>query len=232
MEKESRTVSPMIDPARVWTLIARGRPQDARRIAGDAIERAIDSHCWGTALDLAHDLARIGGIGSASEAAHRIGDRVDGPLAVARRAHINGLAGRDPDLLELASKGFEELGAMLFAAESAADAGRAAAWDGEARRSTRLFRRASELAGTCEDARTPALLMPSELTPLTAREREVASLAAGGLSSDAIAQRLFVSVRTVDNHMQHVYQKLGIASRKELSAALGARGLEDASPRN
>jgi DNA-binding CsgD family transcriptional regulator len=74
--------------------------------------------------------------------------------------------------------------------------------------------------------------MPSELTPLTAREREVASLAAGGLSSDVIAQRLFVSVRTVDNHMQHVYQKLGIASRKELSAALGARGLEDASPRN
>jgi DNA-binding CsgD family transcriptional regulator len=232
MEKESRTVSPMIDHARVWTLIARGRPQDARRIAGDAIERAIDSHGWGTALDLAHDLARIGGIGSASEAADRIGDRVDGQLAVARRAHIDGLAGRDPDRLELASKGFEELGAMLFAAESAADAGRAAAWDDEARRSTRLFRRASELARTCEDARTPALLMPSELTPLTAREREVASLAAGGLSSDAIAERLFVSVRTVDNHIQHVYQKLGIASRKELSAALGARGLEGASPRD
>jgi DNA-binding CsgD family transcriptional regulator len=74
--------------------------------------------------------------------------------------------------------------------------------------------------------------MPSELTPLTAREREVASLAAEGLSSDVIAKRLFVSVRTVDNHMQHVYQKLGIASRRDLPAALGIRDSEAAGPGN
>jgi DNA-binding CsgD family transcriptional regulator len=232
IEKENRTIDPMIDHARVWTLIARGRPQDARRIAAEAIERAIDSHCWGIALELAHDLARIGGIGPASEAADRIGDRVDGRLAVARRAHIDGLARRDPDQIERASKDFEEIGAMLLAAESAADAGRAAARAGEARRSMRLFRRASALAAACEDARTPALLMPTEMTPLTGREREVASLAASGLSSDAIAERLFVSVRTVDNHIQHVYQKLGIASRKDLNAALGTSGLGEASPRN
>ena len=84
----------------------------------------------------------------------------------------------------------------------------------------RSFQRAHALAAACEGARTPALVMPVELTPLTAREREVASLAAAGLSSEAIAGRLFLSVRTVDNHMQHIYQKLGIASRKDLSAAM------------
>jgi DNA-binding CsgD family transcriptional regulator len=43
------------------------------------------------------------------------------------------------------------------------------------------------------------------------------------LTSDAVAGRLFLSVRTVDNHMQHVYQKLGIVSRTELAAALRIR---------
>jgi DNA-binding NarL/FixJ family response regulator len=57
-------------------------------------------------------------------------------------------------------------------------------------------------------------------SPLTPREREVALLAAGGLSSPAIAERLVVSVRTVDNHLQRVYGKLGIGGRGELPAAL------------
>ena len=232
MQRESRTTNLLIDQARLWTLVARGRPGDARRMASEAIERAIDQQCWGTALDLAHDLARIGGVGPALEASDRIGDRVDGPLAVARRLHIDGLGHTDADRLDRASVAFEDIGAMLFAAEAAADAGRAAARGGEARRSTRLLQRAGRLAADCEGARTPALLMPSELTPLTAREREVASLAADGLPSDVIAKRLFVSVRTVDNHMQHVYQKLGIASRRDLPAALGVRDSEAARPGN
>jgi DNA-binding CsgD family transcriptional regulator len=230
MQRESRTTNPLIGQARVWTLVAQGRPQDARRVAVGAIDVAIASHCWGDGLDLVHDLARIGGVGPALEAAGRIGDRVDGPLAIARRLHIDGLGHGDADRLERASQAFENLGAMLFAAEAAADAGRAARWGGEARRSARLLQRGARLAADCVDARTPALLMPSELTPLTAREREVASLAADGHSSDVIAKRLFLSVRTVDNHMQHVFQKLGIGSRKDLPAALGTRGQEDATP--
>jgi len=59
--------------------------------------------------------------------------------------------------------------------------------------------------------------MPAdELTPLSRRELEIANLAASGLSSEEIASRVFLSVRTVDNHLQHVYQKLGIGSRAEL----------------
>jgi DNA-binding NarL/FixJ family response regulator len=86
-----------------------------------------------------------------------------------------------------------------------------------------LLQRAATLGASTEDVQTPSLLMPDELTPLTAREREIASLAASGLTSDAIASRLFLSVRTVDNHMQHVYQKLGIGSRTELAVAMKSR---------
>jgi DNA-binding CsgD family transcriptional regulator len=223
MRRENRTSNPMLDQARIWTLIVSGRPHDGRRAALEAIDRAIETHRWGAALDLTHDLARIGGQGEALAVLDRIGDGVDGPLAAARRLHIEGLARDDADRLEASSGAFASLGADLFAAEAAADAGRAARRNGEARRSTRLLQRAAAMAASTEGAQTPALLMPDELTPLTAREREIASLAASGLTSDAIAKRLFVSVRTVDNHMQHVYQKLGIGSRTELAVAMKSR---------
>jgi DNA-binding CsgD family transcriptional regulator len=220
MRRESRTANPLIDQARVWTLVARRQPRDARRVAMGAIDHSLEAHCWSTALDLVHDLTRIGGLAEAISGLDRIGDRVDGPLAAARRLHVEGLSRGDADRLENASRAFGVLGADLLAAEAAADAGRAARRRGEARRSTRLLQRAATLASACEGARTPALLMPEELTPLTSREREIAGLAATGLTSEAIAEQLFVSVRTVDNHMQHVYQKLGITSRRELSAAM------------
>lgn len=57
---------------------------------------------------------------------------------------------------------------------------------------------------------------------LTAREREVALLAATGLSNKQIAERLFVSPRTVSGHLHRVFPKLGIASRAALSDALRA----------
>jgi DNA-binding CsgD family transcriptional regulator len=55
---------------------------------------------------------------------------------------------------------------------------------------------------------------------LTAGERRVAQLAAEGLSNREIAQALFVSLRTVETHLTHSYQKLGIESRADLPAAL------------
>ncbi len=55
------------------------------------------------------------------------------------------------------------------------------------------------------------------VVPLTEREREVAALAARRLSSADIADRLFVSVRTVDDHLQHAFAKLGINGRDQLA---------------
>lgn len=58
-------------------------------------------------------------------------------------------------------------------------------------------------------------------TALTARESEVARLAAGGASNRAIATALAVSDRTVHHHCEAIFSKLGIRSRWQLPAALG-----------
>jgi len=58
---------------------------------------------------------------------------------------------------------------------------------------------------------------------LSEREREIGMLAAKGLASKDIAERLYLSVRTVNNHLQHIYTKLGITSRAGLAQALGSR---------
>lgn len=57
---------------------------------------------------------------------------------------------------------------------------------------------------------------------LTKREREVAELAAAGRTNKEIADELFVSIRTVENHLQRVYAKLGAGERRELATALNA----------
>ena len=53
---------------------------------------------------------------------------------------------------------------------------------------------------------------------LTSAERQVADRVADGLTSRQIAEELFVSPRTVDAHLAHIYRKLGISSRARLAA--------------
>jgi DNA-binding CsgD family transcriptional regulator len=55
---------------------------------------------------------------------------------------------------------------------------------------------------------------------LTSAERRVAGLAADGLSNRQIAQHLFITQPTVETHLRHAFQKLGIASRADLPAQL------------
>jgi DNA-binding NarL/FixJ family response regulator len=66
--------------------------------------------------------------------------------------------------------------------------------------------------------RTPAL--STRQPALTERERQIARLAARGLASRNIAEQLYISTRTVENHLQRVYNKLGVAGRGELWPAL------------
>jgi DNA-binding CsgD family transcriptional regulator len=63
---------------------------------------------------------------------------------------------------------------------------------------------------------------------LTASELRTAQLAAGGRTNREIAQALFVSLRTVETHLTHTYQKLGIHSRDDLPGRLTAPSSEAA----
>jgi predicted ATPase/DNA-binding CsgD family transcriptional regulator len=59
--------------------------------------------------------------------------------------------------------------------------------------------------------------------PLTRREREIAGLVATGLGNREIAQQLFLSKRTVDSHIEHIFGKLDITSRGQLSDWVAAQ---------
>ncbi len=61
--------------------------------------------------------------------------------------------------------------------------------------------------------------------PLTRHEREVAILFAQGLSNRAIASRLFISERTAETHVQHIFTKLGLEARTQVAAWAAQRGL-------
>jgi DNA-binding CsgD family transcriptional regulator len=67
-----------------------------------------------------------------------------------------------------------------------------------------------------ESGATPGTAAPSLFDRLSARERDVTSLVADGLSNAAIAARLGIGRRTVATHLEHIFAKLGLGSRAEL----------------
>jgi DNA-binding CsgD family transcriptional regulator len=63
--------------------------------------------------------------------------------------------------------------------------------------------------------------MLSGLESLTASERRVGNLAAKGLTTRAMGETLFVTPKTVEFHLRHIYQKLDVNSRTKLTELLG-----------
>lgn len=135
-------------------------------------------------------------------------DRLTGVFA----AHADALARGDGPALDAVAEQLEGRGFLLFAAEAHAQAVRAHR-DPSAARAART--RAAALARRCEGARTPAL-SGLVLGELTARQRQIVTLAAAGLSNRQIAERLTLSVRTVGNHLYGAYTRLGAGDRAAL----------------
>jgi DNA-binding CsgD family transcriptional regulator len=136
------------------------------------------------------------------------------PAAFAQAAAA--LAGSDAEQLEHAAVAFADLGLRLHAAEAMVTASALYRQAGRPSRAAAAAERAAELVRHCPDARTPLLNHEALRSPLTRREREIATLAAAGRSSKQIAQHLGLSARTVDNHLGRAYHKLGVRSRAEL----------------
>jgi DNA-binding CsgD family transcriptional regulator len=206
--------------ADAWAALASDQPATAAQRFRAAAARAAETGHRTAEAWLLHDLLRTTG----EDTSARLGELAaasDSPLLAARARHA--AAARDGDAGELAaaSVDFAALGAMLLAAEAASGAAGAYRRAGDRRAATAALRRSSTLAATCEGAATPGLLRATHVVPLSGREREIVMLAAKGMSSKDIAERLFLSVRTVNNHLQHAYTKLGVSSRAGLAEALG-----------
>jgi DNA-binding CsgD family transcriptional regulator len=215
-------LSPEEAIGRAWALVAMGEPEAARSALVDAVDDAVATGHRCDAVWLLHDAARLGAARDVLDRARELGASSASELVALRVEHIAALAGTGADRLYALVERFAALGFDLLAAEAAllsADRYRAA---GDQRQAAAAGVRAEELARRCDGARTPLLAAAtSTIVPLTDREREIALLAASGLASREIADRLFVSHRTVSNHLQKVFDKLGIRKRTELAGALG-----------
>ncbi len=143
---------------------------------------------------------------------------------------------RGLDLLRQAADTLASSPALLWRAEAFVDLGAALRRDGQAVTARPILRDGMELAHRCgatvladraeEEMRAaggrPRRRAGIGTDALTASERRVAELAAGGVSNKEIAQSLFVTLRTVEMHLSNTYTKLEIRSRHELAAALAS----------
>lgn len=169
------------------------------------------------AAALFHAAARLDGAAAAMPALVALGQEGDCELIDLQAAHVRAQA--EPTVAALVSIGerWEAHGNLLYAAEAFASAAGQARKAEAGREATSLQNRADALAAECEGAATPLLQFSDTAQQLTKREREISGLAAQGLSSIEIAAKLFLSPRTVDNHLQASYAKLGIKGRSELA---------------
>ncbi|MFE7599398.1 LuxR C-terminal-related transcriptional regulator [Streptomyces sp. NPDC057494] len=210
-----------------WVLLLRGAAGPARDLMLDAARAAL-SHGEATAATaLLHDVVRWGASGPAHEEARTelvaATALVQGTLAEVRAAHAGAVTragGPDPAALEAVAERMDALGLHLYAAEAFGEA--AAEWRrrGRAASAARAAARALARRGHCQEAATPALAGAAAAVPLSARERDIALMAARGRTSREIAEAYVLSVRTVENHLGRIYRKLGVTGRADLADVL------------
>lgn len=206
--------------ARAWTAVAQGQPEHARQILRDTANSMRDTGQVSFEILTLFDLARLGEPEEVHARLGEIADPAQSELHTTMAAAAEAMARSAKAEMADAAEAFARMGANLYAAELAVATADAFRRDGDQRRGVEWSRRATELAGSCEGARTPGLMQIHTMTPLTQREREIATLAAHGLASKTIGERLFVTSRTVDNHLARIYSKLGVGSRAELAETL------------
>jgi DNA-binding CsgD family transcriptional regulator len=210
----------LVDQADVWIEAQSGLITDAVRRCLDFADRARDIGMLAMEMSALHNLVRLDAADKAVARLAEIATVHDGRLAPVIAAHATAAARPDATGLLAVADRFEELGMLLYAAEAAAQAAKTLASAGQARAASAATTRARRLADHCEGARTPALI-GMRAPQLSRREYEIGRLAASGHSNKDIAARLFVSLRTVENHLHSVFTKLGVRHREELAELLG-----------
>jgi DNA-binding NarL/FixJ family response regulator len=127
--------------------------------------------------------------------------------------------GSDAHALDVSADAFATIGALWWAAEAGMEAAMAHQRSGNSAKGVASVERAQSFIDPADPVSTPAMRSANTLAShLTTREREVAHLAARGLADRAIAEKLELSVRTVETHLARAYSKLGVQGRTELTS--------------
>ena len=205
--------------ARAWVAAGQGAVSEAITILRSAAETAAASGRFAAEVICLQTATQFGDRSAASRL-RELEAMVEGPRVGCAARFAAAL--RDSDAAELVSVStdFERMGDLVAAVDAAAQA--AIAYRNQDLRGSALgcVARAEALARQCGGADTPSLRQACEPLPLTDREREIVVLVGRGLSNRDIAERLTLSIRTVEGHIYKAMGKTDTASREELASLL------------
>jgi DNA-binding NarL/FixJ family response regulator len=201
-----------------WAMAASGRlgeavasVQQAARVARDRGQPTHELACLQAAAQW----------GDASQAARarELAEALSLPLADAIALHAEALLAGDGEGLLAAAAAYRTIGDRAAAADAAAQASVAFDESQQHRRGLYAAALARELADECGGLSTPALRTPTGIK-LSGRQRDVVELVVAGLSNREIAEKLVMSVRTVEGHVYRACQRVGAQSREELASII------------
>ncbi|OZF30566.1 LuxR family transcriptional regulator [Rhodococcus sp. 14-2483-1-2] len=209
-----------------WAAAARGDVDDACEllIASAEAHAAIDHHL--PALFSYVDAARCGAAAAALAPVHQLAGLIEGDLARTEVRMVEVLAAPSTpntavtEQVVAVAASAEKHGLDLHAAEMYFYA-RNLLLRTSPRAAATAGRQGRVLAARCGHPSTP-LLNGTRDPALTARESQIASLAASGLSNRDIAAAVVLSIRTVETHLNRIFGKLGISTRAELTSLRGS----------
>ena len=219
VRRRFRSLDHELNLARAWVAAGQGAVSEAITGVLSAAERARGTGRFAAEVVCLQTATQFGDRSSAPRL-RELESIVEGPRVGLAARFAEAL--RDGDATELAavSEDFERMGDLVAAVDAAAQA--ALAYRGQDLRGSALgsSARSEALAIQCGGASTPALRQASEPLPLTDREAEIVMLIGEGLSNREVAERLTVSIRTVESHIYRAMLKTGTTSRDELAALL------------
>jgi DNA-binding CsgD family transcriptional regulator len=213
---------------RAWFTVADGRLDDAKAILADAADRAAATGHLTAESWLRYEGVRLGGPKRVMTAlSNRLAELAvgsDSALIAARAGAAAAFLADDARALETAGDVWAEMGCDLAASELYTAAAEALRDQGQPRAGQSMALRAQAALDRTGGARSFRPSRLDSIVPLSPREREIAGLAASGVPSKEIAARLYLSVRTVNNHLQNAYTKLGVSSRADVARVLAEGG--------
>ncbi|WNG88306.1 LuxR C-terminal-related transcriptional regulator [Mycobacterium sp. ITM-2016-00317] len=201
-----------------WVACCHGAVSEAVQIVRTAAETAGRRGQYAAEVLCLQTAAQFGDATTA-ERLGELGGLVEGPRVELARRFATALGCADSPELESLSRSFEEMGDLVAAVDASAYAAvhfRRQSLRGSA---LRCSARAEALAGIVRVC-TPALQQAVARLPLTDREREIVMLLGEPMSNREIADRLQLSVRTVESHVYNAMAKTGTTCRDELAGLL------------